>query len=163
MCRFLEVRRVFVALSLLFFVMSLRADDVTISGTVSFASLDGSAQDHDHGVNGIFTVDDGNLIVAGTINCNDFDKPSSACAMRFNASGDITLAPGSALYAENRIKIGNGADVTLTAGGNVTLSGASGSSGAAIISTSTVGGLGYHAGNVSINAGDSSTWRAARL
>src|SRR5206468_3397794 len=76
--------RVFLLLTLItlsLFALPALADNVTISGNVTFASLDGSALDHDHTVNGVFTVNDGDLTVLGTINCND-DGPgaNSACA-----------------------------------------------------------------------------------
>ena len=73
--------------------------DVTISGTTNFSSLDGSAQDDDHIVNGVFTVN-GNLTVLGTINCNDTGPgANSACPMQFVVSGNLTLASGSAIFA----------------------------------------------------------------
>src|SRR5213080_4941894 len=74
--------------------------DVTISGTTNFSSLDGSAQDDDHVANGVFTVNS-NLTVLGTINCNDDGADAnSACAMQFVVGGNLTLASGSAIYAE---------------------------------------------------------------
>ena len=77
------------------------AHDVTVTGNVTFASLDGSSLDHDGTANGVFTVNDGNLIVNGTINCND-DSTTSTCNMSFVVSGDMTINSGGALYAENR-------------------------------------------------------------
>ena len=47
------------------------AHDVTLSGTLSFASLDGSSDDHDGIADGVFTVNDGNLVVNGIVSCND--------------------------------------------------------------------------------------------
>src|SRR5262249_52791767 len=72
------------------------AHDVTITGNVTFASLDGSSLDHDGLANGTFTVSDGNLIVNGTINCND-DVAASACNMGFNVSGDVIINSGGGL------------------------------------------------------------------
>jgi VCBS repeat-containing protein len=130
------------------------ADNVTVSGSVLFSSLDGSALDHDHVANGVFTVDDGDLTVLGTINCNDIDKGTSACPMQFVVSGNVVLAPGSGIYAENRVKDGNGGDITITSGGSVTLQGTSGVTNGAIISSSkTNSGSSFHGGAISINAG----------
>src|ERR1051326_7382813 len=83
----------------------LFADNVTISGTTTFAALDGSSLDHDHTVNGVFTVDDGDLTVLGTINCNDTSSVN-ACAMQFSVSGNLTLGSGSQIFAENRTNDG---------------------------------------------------------
>ncbi|HKO58082.1 MAG TPA: Ig-like domain-containing protein, partial [Thermoanaerobaculia bacterium] len=112
------------------------ADNVTISGTVDFATIDGSAQDHDHAANGVFTVDDGNLTISGTVNCND-DGPGNAgaCAMKFAVSGNFTMTPGSGLFAENRKGNGAGGNITINAGGNVLLQGATVSQAGAIISS----------------------------
>src|SRR6185436_9333306 len=99
--------RLILALAVVFFAVPLFADNVVISGTQNFSALDGSSLDHDHVVNGVFTVSDGDLTINGTVNCNDFDRPSSGCAMQFVASGNITLS-GASLYEENRIRDGNG-------------------------------------------------------
>jgi hypothetical protein len=99
------------------------AHDVTITGTQSFAALDGSSSDHDGTANGIFTVSDGNLVVNGTVNCND-DVGTNACAMAFAVSGNMTVSSGGALYAENRSGGGNGGAITLSVGGNLALNGA---------------------------------------
>ncbi|MBV8516271.1 MAG: tandem-95 repeat protein [Acidobacteria bacterium] len=125
------------------------AHDVTISGTNSFAALDGSAVDHDHAVNGVFTVNDGNLIVNGTVNCNDDGaSANSACAMAFVVSGNVTINAGGALYAENRAGNGSGGAISVSAGGSLTLNGN------AIISASSNGGSSTsNGGNVSITAG----------
>src|SRR5687767_12907926 len=74
------------------------ADNVTVSGNVSFASLDGSALDHDGAVDGTFTVDDGNLTILGAVNCNDSGAGNnSACAMRFAVSGNVVIEAGGAV------------------------------------------------------------------
>ncbi|HYC92389.1 MAG TPA: Ig-like domain-containing protein [Thermoanaerobaculia bacterium] len=100
------------------------AHDVTITGTNTFASLDGSSSDHDGAANGVFTVNDGNLVVNGVVNCNDDTGASdSACAMAFAIGGNMSVNAGGALYAENRSGSGNGGAITLTVGGNLTLSG----------------------------------------
>src|SRR6059058_2206429 len=61
------------------------ADNVVISGNVTFAALDGSSLDHDGLANGTFTVNDGDLTVLGSINCND-DTTRDACSMNFAVS-----------------------------------------------------------------------------
>src|SRR3954453_3041054 len=88
--------------------------NVTINGTASFASLDGGPDDADHLANGIFTVT-GDLTVNGTINCNDTGAGNaSACPMQFVVSGNLLLATGSGVFAENRASEGNGANITFT-------------------------------------------------
>ncbi|HMC70294.1 MAG TPA: cadherin-like domain-containing protein, partial [Mycobacteriales bacterium] len=108
--------------------------NVTVTGTTSFASLDGGPDDADHTVNGVFTVN-GNLIVNGTINCNDTGGSSSACPMSFNVSGDITINAGGALYAEDRSGTGTGGAITIAAGGNLVMHSATATLPAAIISS----------------------------
>ena len=136
------------------------ADNVTVSGNVNFSSLDGSALDHDGSANGTFTVNDGDLTVTGNINCNDSGPGNaSACAMAFDVSGNVTLASGSALFAENRTGGGNGGNISIIAGGTLTLGGTSGSTAGAIISSDTSstgngGNITLHAvGNASFGAG----------
>src|SRR5688572_6750026 len=139
---------------------SLRADSVTVSGTTQFSALDGSAADHDGVVDGSFTVNDGDLTIAGTIACND-DPPlsahASACPMRFVVSGNVTMQPGSALYAENRRGAGNGGAIIIEAGGNIVLAGATGAIPGAVISSSrmtTTNAMGNAAGAIQLAAGD---------
>src|SRR5262249_6529815 len=129
-------------LVLILFAIALpaMAHDVTISGNVTFASLDGSSLDHDGVANGVFTVNDGNLIVNGTINCNDDSGSASACNMSFVVSGDVTINSGGALYAENRTGTGSGGNITLSVGGNLTLNGTAIISSAARSSSSGGGG-----------------------
>ena len=55
------------------------AATVTLSGSILFSSLDGSAQDSDGLANGVFTVN-GDLVLDGTINCNDDSSPAGAPA-----------------------------------------------------------------------------------
>ena len=138
------------------------AHDVTITGTQNFASLDGSASDHDGSANGVFTVNDGNLVVNGVVNCND-DTTTSACPMAFSVSGNMTINSGGALYAENRSGGGTGGAITLTVGGNLALNGdaivstasktSSGSTGGAI--TATVSGSVALASGTTIDSGAS--------
>jgi VCBS repeat-containing protein len=142
------------------------ADNVTISGNVTFASLDGSAADHDHAVNGVFTVNDGNLTIQGSVNCNDTGAgSSSACSMAFATSGNFTMTAGSSLYAENRVGGGNGGNITITAGGSVTLQGPSGNLAGALMSSSrfAAGGPNNHAGDITITAGGVTSLQAGTI
>ncbi|HEX3110252.1 MAG TPA: cadherin-like domain-containing protein, partial [Thermoanaerobaculia bacterium] len=124
---------------------------VTVSGTTSFASLDGGPDDADHTVNGVFTVN-GDLIVNGTINCND-DTGVGACPMQFVVSGNLTLNAGSQIFAENRSTSGNGGNITFTVGGNAVIQGTSGTLAGALVSSSKLNtGTTFHAGDVTINA-----------
>ncbi|MEO8033939.1 MAG: cadherin-like domain-containing protein, partial [Acidobacteriota bacterium] len=93
----------------------------------------------------------GTKIILGSINCND-DGPgnSGACSIRINVSGNLTMDPGSAIYAENRRGSGSGGDITITTGGNLILAGTLSNRPGAIISsagaaggkvTGTIGGL----------------------
>ena len=85
------------------------AADVTVSGTVNFSSLDGSAQDDDHTVNGVFTVNS-NLTVQGIINCNDTGAgSSSACSMAFAAAAISRWPPAARLRGEPQQEAGTAA------------------------------------------------------
>ena len=110
------------------------ADDITIGGNVSFSALDGSSQDHDGSANGVFTVSDGSLTIQGTVSCNDTSS-TSACPMSFAVSGNLTMLPGSAIYAENRTGGGSGGNVSFTVGGDIVLSGTSGVTAGAVVSS----------------------------
>jgi VCBS repeat-containing protein len=154
-------------LLLLLFVLLLvpavpAAADVTVSGTVNFSSLDGSAQDDDHTVNGVFTVN-GNLTIQGNVNCNDSGPASaSACAMKFVVSGDVTMLTGSAIFAENRSGPGNGGNIIIQAGGNFTMQGPAGMLNGAKVSSARTssGGSGDHAGDITISAGGTTNVQA---
>jgi large repetitive protein len=136
--------------------LPLFADNVTVSGTTTFAALDGSSLDHDGVSNGTFTVDDGNLTVLGTINCNDTGQGNnSACPMHFVVSGNFLLESGAAIYAENRIGLGSGGDVRFDVGGSFTVRGTQALQPGGIISTSRTasGNPGSsRAGYITINA-----------
>ncbi len=136
--------RVFFVLLATFVTASAFAHDVTLSGTTSFAAIDGSANDHDNAVNGVFTVNDGNLVVSGVVNCND-DSTESACAMAFAVSGNMTVTTAGALYAENRSGGGSGGAITLTVGGSLTMSGN------AIVSTASRSSSGSGGGAITAN------------
>ena len=120
---------------------TLRAHDVTITGTVPFSTLDGSVDDHDGATNGVFTVNDGNLTLDGVIVCNDDDVSpamTNGCAVTLSVTGDLTLQPNSAILAQNRVGAGNGGAISLTVGGNLWLRSAAGTGGAIVASSSLV-------------------------
>src|SRR5688572_27656686 len=117
--------------------------DVTINGNVQFSELDGSPLDHDGVVDGVFTVTDGNLRVVGTISCNDAEplpQTADACRIQINVSGNIVIATGSAILAENSRGKGNGGDITLTAGGHLILEAVGSVLPGGLISSSRTGG-----------------------
>ena len=126
------------------------ASTLTLSGNMLFSSLDGSAQDSDGLANGVFTVN-GDLVIDGTINCND-DLPlpsgAGACPIRISTSGDLTIEAGGGIFAENRRGGGNGGDVQLDVGGALTLHGPDGSLSGAIVSTSRTPGTVGTAGSL---------------
>ncbi len=128
---------------------------VTLSGNIQFSSLDGSAQDSDGVVNGVFTVND-DLVLDGTINCND-DPPlpgnASACQIRLDVSGDLSLTPGSGIFAENRNGGGDGGDIELAADGDITLAGPSGPLAGAVVSSGRTTGTSDRAGDITLQAG----------
>jgi hypothetical protein len=134
--------RLLLSLCVLTVAPALLASDVTISGTQTFASLDGSALDQDGVANGVFTVNSGNLIINGVVNCNDDGPGDSACNMAFNVSGNLTINSGGALFAENRTGGGNGGTITLTVGGNLVLNGT------AIVSTDSKSSTGANGGAI---------------
>jgi hypothetical protein len=146
--------RILVSLLALTSAPAVLAHDVTINGTSSFSSLDGSSSDHDGTANGVFTVSDGNLIVNGVVNCND-DTTTSACGMAFNVSGNLTVNTTGALYAENRSGNGNGGAIALTVGGNLALNGNAIVSSASKTNSGGVGGAiaANVAGGVTLAAG----------
>jgi hypothetical protein len=145
------------------FALPALASNVTINGTASFSSLDGSVDDQDHVVNGIFTVT-GDLIVNGTINCNDEGAGSnSACAMRFDVSGNVVMNAGSGMFAENRLGAGSGGNITINAGGAVTLHGPASTLTGAVISGAAFGSATGSGGTVTINSGGATTLEAGTV
>lgn len=132
-----------VSVFVLFMPVPMQAHDVTVSGTNAFAALDGSSSDHDGVTNGVFTVDDGDLVVNGVVQCNDVGPGSnSACAMAFNVSGNLTINAGGALYAENRSGSGNGGAISFTVGGDLVLNGN------ALVSSAATSGGGSNGGTI---------------
>ena len=129
------------------------ASTVTLSGNILFSSLDGSAQDSDGLVNGVFMVN-GDLVLDGTINCNDDSSPAgsaSACPIRITTSGDLTLRAGSGIFAENRRGSGAAGSILLTVGGNLTLRGPAGSLPGAIVSSSRLSNAAKPAGSTTFS------------
>jgi VCBS repeat-containing protein len=127
------------------------ANDIHISGIVAFSSLDGSSDDHDGVANGVFTVNDGNLVIDGTVQCNDgppLPGNAGACPIRISVSGDLVLEAGGAIVAENRTGGGGGANINLEVGGDLTLRGPAGASPGAVVSSGTRTGSGA-AGSIS--------------
>src|SRR4028119_2496037 len=141
----------FLVLCLLPLVVSVAsASPLTLTGNLYFPNLDGSAQDSDGLANGTFTVADA-LVLDGTIHCNDaapLPASASACAIQIKVAGDLTLEPGSGIFAENRRGSGNGNHSKLEVGGDLTLRGPDGSLPGAIVSTSQTLGGGGTAGNL---------------
>ncbi|MEO8035783.1 MAG: tandem-95 repeat protein, partial [Acidobacteriota bacterium] len=144
--------RFFAGLLLLVTPTIASAANVTISGSTTFAAIDGSSDDEDHVANGVFTVS-GDLTVNGAINCNDTGGSSSACAMSYNIGRDLIVNAGGALYAENRTGTGTGGAITLSVGRNLVLNSASGSSAAAIISSNAKNSSASTGGNITANVG----------
>jgi hypothetical protein len=145
------------------FALPALASNVTVNGITNFSSLDGSVDDQDHVVNGIFTVN-GDLTVNGTINCND-DGPGSgaACSMRFNVTGNVIMNAGSGMFAENRHGTGNGGNITINAGGSVTLHGPASNLAGAVISGAALGSANGNGGTITINSGGSTTLEAGTV
>ena len=128
------------------------ASDQTITGTHTFASLDGSAQDDDGLKNGVFTVT-GNLTIAGSITCNDdppADPNADACPIRIDVGGSMTMQAGSAIVAENRVSGGLGGAIDIDVGDTLTMQGGSTISSSDI----TIGGGTGAAGPITITVGD---------
>jgi hypothetical protein len=139
--------RILVAASLLFVPLFAHAANVTVGGNVSFASLDGSVDDADGVANGVFTVT-GDLVVNGTINCNDDAGRVSACAMSFNVGHDFTVNAGGAIYAENRSGGGTGGAITLSVGHDFAMRAPSGTLAGAIISSDSSTSSGSTGGSI---------------
>ena len=144
----------------LFCVLSLvtslaSASTLTLTGNLHFPALDGSAQDADGLSNGTFSVN-GDLVVDGTIHCND-DAPLSpianACPIRISVTGNMVLEGGSGIYAENRRSLGNGGNVRLDVGGDLTLLGPDGSLPGSVISASRTTSTPGNAGSLTVVVG----------
>jgi hypothetical protein len=151
----MKTLRVTVQLCLLLCLLSTfasvaSASPLTLTGSMHFSSLDGSAQDSDELTNGVFTVAD-DLVLDGTVHCNDdlpLPQSAGACPIRISVAGDLTLEAGSAIFAENRRGSGNGGDIRLDVGGALILRGPDSSLPGAIVSTSRPIGTAGVAGNL---------------
>jgi hypothetical protein len=141
------------------------AHDVQISGVVAFSALDGSSDDHDGIANGLFTVNDGNLVIDGTVQCNDgppLPGHASACPIRISVSGDLVLEAGGAIVAENRSGGGSGANITLEVGGDLILHGPSGALPGAVVSSGSMTNT-TAAGSISASVGGSAELEAGSI
>ncbi len=114
----------------------------------------------------------GDLIIenGGSILCNDVGVPgASACAgvgagaIKITVTGNLVMKAGSAILAENNNGGGNGANIEITVGGDVTLCGPNSATAAcapsspaagATISSSRTSGGGGKAGNITITSGN---------
>jgi hypothetical protein len=137
-------------LALFGFSLSAYAGNVTVSGTVNFSALDGSADDEDHVVNGVFTVS-GDLVVNGTILCIDDSGRESACPMSFNVGHDLIINAGGGIFAENRTGTGSGAPITFTVGHDFVMHGPTATLAGAVVSTDSTSSSGSSGGNVTAN------------
>ena len=158
MGRFARILLPLIVVSSFAFALPALAANVTVNGTTNFSSLDGSVDDQDHVVNGVFTVN-GDLTVNGTINCND-DSPgnTSACSMRFAVSGNVVLNAGSGLYAENRHGTGSGGNITIDAGGSFVAHGPASTFAGAVISSSALQAATGNGGAIAITSGGPATF-----
>ena len=141
------------------------ASTLTLSGNILFSSLDGSAQDSDGLANGVFTVN-GDLVLDGTINCNDDSSPAGstgACPIRITTSGDLTLRAGSGIFAENRRGSGAAGSILLTVGGNLNLRGPAGSLPGAIVSSSRLSSAAKPAGSTTFSVHGDVTLEAGSI
>jgi parallel beta-helix repeat protein len=83
---------------------------------------------------GTYTVNDDLLITStGSITCNDnaTDQPgagsgTSACPITIVVTGNMLMEAGSLIQAENQSGGGNGGNIAITVGGNMTMCGAAG-------------------------------------
>ncbi|MEA2166132.1 MAG: hypothetical protein QOK37_4259 [Thermoanaerobaculia bacterium] len=163
MGRFARILLPLIVVSSFAFALPALAANVTVNGTTNFSSLDGSVDDQDHVVNGVFTVN-GDLTVNGTINCND-DSPgnTSACSMRFAVSGNVVLNAGSGLYAENRHGSGSGGNITIDAGGSFVVHGPASTFAGAVISSAALQASTGNGGAIAITSGGPATFDAGTV
>jgi len=106
----------FLALALVFVVSAPSAQKTTThSGILRFLSLDGSSEDLDGVVNGVWTVPHG-VVLEGRLVCDD-GETVAGCNMALRVQGDLVLRPGSGIAAgeglrvdvEGDLRVGEGA------------------------------------------------------
>src|SRR5437016_2565865 len=140
--------RVVLTFALALVPMYALAANVTISGTTTFAAIDGGVDDEDHVANGVFTVT-GNLTVNGTINCNDDGAGAIVSSAKTNDGnpahgGDITVNAGGTFTQESGSTVSSAAHnsnagaISITSGAQVTLGGYILAGPSRTISTSTI-------------------------
>ena len=103
----------------------LAAGDMTINTARTFASLDGSADDDDGLVNGVFTKN-ANLTIAngGSITCDENGTTASACPIKIHVTGNMEIQAGGSVHAENLGgNGGQGGNITIDVDGNFTMRG----------------------------------------
>jgi hypothetical protein len=132
------------------------AGDVTINSPTTFASLDGSPDDADGIVDGVFTVG-GNLTIAtgGSITCNDPALPTSAsaCPIKIVVTLDMEIQAGGSIDTENKTAGGKGGDIAMTVGGNFTMRGPSGPDAGALVTSRKLNGGSQSGGKITIAVG----------
>src|SRR5580765_3346009 len=136
----------------------MAAGDLTISTPRTFASLDGSADDDDGLVNGVFTKN-ANLTIAngGSITCDESGTTASACPIKIHVTGNMEIQAGGSVHANNLGGNGGKAgDITIDVDGNFTMRGPTvpgGSDGAFVDAVNQSGGGNAHGGNILITVG----------
>jgi len=108
------------------------APDVTLSGAVSLADLDGSPRDSDGAVNGIFTVG-GNLTLArgARITCGAQSPSGGPCSVRLAVGGNLEMRPASRIFSGRDAGAGGGIEIAV--GGDFTMRGSRGLAPGALI------------------------------
>ncbi len=105
---------------------SAHPGSLTINSPRTFASLDGSADDHDGAADGTLTLH-GDLTIdtGGSITCNDPALPTGAggCNIVIVGSGKLEMKAGSVITSENLVDGGGGGDITITVAGDLILRG----------------------------------------
>jgi hypothetical protein len=145
-----------VAVTLFLFAVPTFASNVTVSGTVNFSSLDGSVDDEDGVVNGVFTVS-GDLIVNGTISCIDDSGRESGCSMSFDVGHDLIVNAGGAIFSENRTGTGSGGAITFTVGEDLIMNGPTTTLAGAVVSSASTSSSGSNGGNITATVSGAAT------
>jgi hypothetical protein len=158
--------RFLVAFSILFVPVLAFATNVTVSGTTTFAALDGGPNDADHSVNGVFTVN-GDLTINGKITCSggegDDNSSNNACAMKFAVSGNLVMNAGSSVSTNTSNGDGNAGNITFSVGGDTTLHGPFSNQTGSVVSGSASNGDHSAGGNITITGGGKITTEAGSV